>query len=102
MDTRHVTLNVLGTSLTIKSDEEPEYMSEVVTYLEQKIKETEKLVKLEDPLKVCILSALLLTDELLKERRKKSGTDMNAEDSLEIERIAADMIRRIETSIEER
>ena len=76
--------------MTIKSDEEPEYMSRVITYLEQKIAETEKLVKLKDPLKVCILSALLLTDELLKERRKKSGTDMDAKDSLEIERIAAD------------
>lgn len=93
---------MLGTSLTIKTDEDPEHMSRVIRYLEQKIADTEKLIPIKDPLKLSVLCSLLLTDELLKERAKISEKgSAGAADSREIERITENMIRLIESTVEE-
>ncbi|MDE0227867.1 MAG: cell division protein ZapA, partial [Spirochaetaceae bacterium] len=65
----HLThVELLGTSFTIRSEEDPAYLNEVMTYYRERLEATAALVSWSDPLKVSIVAALNVVDELFKER----------------------------------
>ena len=65
----HLThVELLGTSFTIRSEEDPAYLNEVMTYFRERLDATAALVSWSDPLKVSIVAALNVVDELFKER----------------------------------
>lgn len=65
----HLThVELLGTSFTIRSEEDPAYLNEVMTYYRERLEATAALVSWSDPLKVSIVAALNVIDELFKER----------------------------------
>lgn len=65
----HLThVELLGTSFTIRSEEDPAYLNEVMTYYRERLEATAALVSWTDPLKVSIVAALNVVDELFKER----------------------------------
>lgn len=65
----HLThVELLGTSFTIRSEEDPAYLDEVMTYFRERLEATAALVSWSDPLKVAIVAALNVVDELFKER----------------------------------
>ena len=101
MSSGHVQIQLLGVSFTINTDEDPEYMSSVIEYLKKKIDSTQNLVKLNDPLKVAILTSLLLTDELFKEKNKENPGTLNQKEALEAEELAEKMIKRIDVSLKD-
>ncbi len=95
-------IDLLGTSFTLQSDEDPEYLAELVGYLRTKISEVSSTVTTRDNLKLAILSAILVADELFKEREqgqhRNSGDTQTAE---EVNRIATDLIARIDDTLGE-
>lgn len=93
-------IDMLGSSFTIRSSENPEYLEQVVWYLENKIRETRNKVPVTDPLKIAILSGFFLVDELMKERMKKGlPYSITAQDADEIGKITEDLIELIDRNI---
>jgi len=85
-------INIYGTEYPIKSDAQTdaEYIQQVAEYVDQKMREIEKNTQAKSSLKVAILAALNITDELFQERGSKQSslTEMenrikNITDSLE-------------------
>jgi len=101
MSSGHVQIQLLGVSFTINTDEEPEYMSTIIDYLKKKIESTQNLVKLKDPLKVAILTSLLITDELFKEKNSKEAQTLSQMEAAEAEKLAEKMIQRINVSLKD-
>ena len=97
-------IELLGTSFQIQSDESPEYVHEILTYYKERVAEIESTVATSDPLKKAILAALLVTDDLFRERateKRPDGVALPTEHAEEIERITTSLIERIESSLED-
>lgn len=93
-------IDILGSSFTIRSSEDPEYLEQVVWYLENKIRETQKKVPVTDPMKIAILSGFFLVDELMKEKMKKGlPYSITAQDAVEIGKITDELIELIDKNI---
>ncbi|WP_037545448.1 cell division protein ZapA [Spirochaeta lutea] len=99
-----MTINLLGTSFTIQSDEDPAYLREILSYLEAKISEVTTGVKTTDPLKISILASLLLADELHKLKNSQEMLKQQAQSSLssqEYEREVDEITKRLIRTIDE-
>ncbi|MFW6312536.1 MAG: cell division protein ZapA [Spirochaetota bacterium] len=59
-------IELLGTSFSVRTDEDPEYFREVVEHFRTKIDEIQRTVSITDPLKVAILAGILATDDYMK------------------------------------
>ena len=100
MKNNQLNIDILGSSFTIRSSEDPEYLEQVVWYLENKIKDTQKKVPVTDPLKIAILSGFFLVDELMKEKMKKGlPYSITAQDADEIGKITEDLIELIDRNM---
>ena len=71
-------IELLGTSFSVKTDEDEEYLREVVALFARKISEIQHSVPTSDPLKTAILAGILLSDEFLKLRGAARGDNMEA------------------------
>ena len=76
-------VNIYGNDYPIKGNTDVEYIRKVAKYVDTKMREVNKSVASESTLKVAILAALNITDELFKER---SGKGDSLEDDF-VERI---------------
>jgi cell division protein ZapA len=85
-----VEVSILGSSFTVQSKYDPRYMGEVIAYLKEKIREVQTASGVQDPLKIALLAALNVVDELLRKRN---------ENSREIEEITERLIERIDQSL---
>ena len=94
-----LSVQLLGTSFSLKSTENLDYLKEVVAYYEVKVEETRRGVSLQDPLKIALLTGIVLADELLKERSKQTGT-LSAPDADEAERITRALIDKIDSILQ--
>ena len=92
MNGRSVEVSILGSSFTIQSRYDPRYMGEVIAYLKEKIREIQASSGAQEPLKIALLAALNVVDELLRKR---------GEDSREIEELTERLIERIDQSLVE-
>jgi len=93
-------IELLGTSFTIQTDEDPEYLSDIVDYFKTKIQEIQSGVSTRDPLKISILTGIVVIDELFKERAS-AGTASTAEEGDQAQKIAQDLIHTLEQSLGE-
>ncbi len=91
-----ISIDLLGTTLRVNTDEDPGYLSQLIEYLQQKTIDVKNNSRLDDPLKISILTSLFLIDELFKERISPESRD-NAED---LEVIATSMLRKLESTLE--
>ena len=94
----NVQISLLGTSFSIQADEDSEYLARIVEYLEKKVREIETSVAIKDPLRVAILTGLLLADELFKEKERGHEAPADRE-SEEVVRITQALIERIDKSL---
>lgn len=82
-------IELLGTSFSVRTDEDPEYFREVVERFRMKISEIQRTVSTSDPLKVAILAGILATDDYMKlngeRRREDSATREITETISELE-----------------
>ncbi len=90
-------IDLLGTSFQVQSDEDPEYVEEILEYYRARIAEIEETVATGDPLKKAILAALLVTDELFRCRSGGAGTAVAGE----MELITRRLLERLDDALTE-
>lgn len=91
-------VNLLGTSFSIQTDEDPKRMEEIVNYLREKTNSVESGLSIKDPLKNLIISSIILIDELQKEKRMLADGRSSEHD--EVERLTLQIMERIDKSLE--
>lgn len=89
-------IDLLGTSFTIKSDQEQAYLRRLLDRYKQVIEDTRAGTGLIDPLKISIVAGIVLCDEIEKNRHQ-----IGLFDGVESERIAMDLIARIDEAIKD-
>jgi len=103
-------IELLGTSFTIHTDEDPERLRDIVDYYKTKVQEIRGSVSTTDPLKIAILAGLLSVDEVFKARETDStdGADAATADpgrhggeAEEIGAIADNLIDALDSSLED-
>jgi len=94
-------VQILGTSFTVQSDADPRHLAQVVEYLKGKVKAVQGSFGHYEPLKVCLLAGLNVTDELLRTRDPASPRAAESHDGAEIERITETLIDKIDRSLQE-
>jgi cell division protein ZapA len=99
MEPSRLKVDLLGTSFHIRASEDAAYLRSVLDYLRDRVSEVQTEVGAADPLKIAILTALNLVDEVFKERRRASGGDPR--EDAEIGRITERLIERIDRTLGE-
>lgn len=93
-------IEIFGTSFTISADEDPQYLEELLSRYTKMCDSVQKSTGLNDPLKISIVSGLLISDELQKTHTKRSSS-LNIQESSEAEKITLDLIARIDEVLED-
>jgi cell division protein ZapA (FtsZ GTPase activity inhibitor) len=94
MDEHLTEVKLLGVSFTIRSEEDPSYLNDVMNYFKQRVEETTAQIAMTDPLKVSIVAAINIVDELFKER-------ISSEKHAEKVQQAEDITNRLKTKIDD-
>jgi len=68
--TNEICLDILGTSFTIKADEDEEYLNKVLSQYRAAVSNTQNISGIKDPLNVAILTGFILCDEYNKVKQK--------------------------------
>jgi cell division protein ZapA len=74
-----VKVNIFGEDYPIKGDTDAFYIQKVANYVDQKMKEVAERMSNKLPLRVAVLAAMSITDELFKERQDKEKTLLDVE-----------------------
>jgi cell division protein ZapA len=75
-----VKVNIFGEDYPIKGDADAAYIQDVAKYVDQKMKEVSERLSNKLPLRVAVLAAMSITDELFKERGDKEQKLLNLEE----------------------
>ncbi len=77
-------INIYGTEYPIKSDAEtdPDYIKSVAEFVDKKMREIDENTQSKSSIKVAILAALNITDELFQERASKESLYSEMEDKI--------------------
>lgn len=94
-----VRVEMLGASFTIQTDESKDYVESLIAYLRSKVETVKATAKVDDPLKVSILAALFLVDELYRERLDASARPAGTEPEVDLGTVADRLISRIDASL---
>lgn len=92
-------IDVLGSSFTIRANEETEYLEKLLGYYKRITADVEKAGGLKNPIEVAIMSGITLCDELYKEKSKNVQIESGivpSEDAKEAERLTLEMIDKID------
>lgn len=92
-------ISVLGTSFTIRADEDEAYLKRILWYLEKKVEETKQRTPIADPMKLSILTSFYIIDELLREKNQEGADPALPAESDEMEKIALRLISEIDNAI---
>lgn len=95
MEKRQLRIDVLGTSFTIQSDESPENLARLSSYVKAKIEEVKSRYSFADPLTVAVLAALNIADEMFKSREGRESVSP----AEEITSVAERLISRIDDQL---
>lgn len=93
-------VTLLGTSLMVRSDDSQEQLQSIVKYFENKIAEVKKKLPAAEPLKIAIITALNIIDELLKIQAANDRNPAEADsaaDAEEVEKITRNIIQKIDS-----
>jgi cell division protein ZapA (FtsZ GTPase activity inhibitor) len=96
-----VHISMLGTSFSIKADENPAYMEELVSYFRKKVAEIEGSVSVNDPLRTSILAGMVIADELFKARAKNQQNPGGNRAAEEADKLTQNMIARLDSCLDE-
>jgi len=69
MDKSVITVNIFGNEYTIKGVAEPEYITSLAAYINNKMTEVQDATGLKDTKKIAILAAINLADELFDAKK---------------------------------
>ena len=97
-------IDILGTSFSIKASEDEAYLNKLLGYYKKIVEEIEKSGMLTKSLQISILAGIMLCDELYKEKSKtaKFSQDAAIGSEGEAERLAAEMIKKLDAAISDK
>lgn len=95
MEKRQLRIDVLGTSFVIQSDESPEHLARLSSFVKDRIEEVKARYTFADPLTVAVLAALNIADDLFKTRDGRAPSTQGSE----IESVAERLISRIDDEL---
>ena len=76
-----VRVTIYGHEYTVRAVADPDYITEVAAYVDERMRETElNLDGPQSPTRISILAAMSITDELFTEKRKRSSSLEQIED----------------------
>lgn len=93
-------IDVLGTSFTIKSNEDSAYLNKLLGYYKGIVRQIEEKGGLSDPIQISALAGITLCDELYKEKSNKikiQNAIHNNQAKNEAEKRTLAMIEKIES-----
>ncbi len=101
MEEHIVKTTLLGISLSLKIDADPEYFSRVIALIERRSSTVMKHMIETDPHRISVLTNILLADELLSSR-SGSKTALDEEDaSEEVDQLTQELIKLINNKIDD-
>jgi cell division protein ZapA (FtsZ GTPase activity inhibitor) len=89
-------IDLLGTSFTIKADKDQAYLRKLLDRYKRSVEEVRAGTGIVDPLKIAIVAGISLCDEIEKNR-----TNTGLFDGAETERIALELIARIDEAVKD-
>ncbi len=107
MEKRQLRIDVLGTSFVIQSEESPEHLATLSSFVRERIEEVKARYSFADPLTVALLAALNIADDLFKVREGRQpfprSTEIRAAElqSAEIQNVTERLISRIDEALAE-
>lgn len=72
---RVVHVDIHGQQYAIRSDLDPQYISEIAGYVDEKMRLAARELASSDPLRVAVIAALNLVDELFRARADSAGAE---------------------------
>ena len=99
-------IDVLGASFSITAGEDPDYLEEVLRQYQLMVANTQGISRMQDPLKVAILTGFLLCDEINKIKQQFFKDQANAEakridNEQEFNKISKNIISRLDIVMNE-
>jgi len=91
-------VNIYGTEYPIKGSADIDYIKKVAQYVDSKMREVNKNISIDSSLKVSILAALNITDELFRVREVKSDAVSDIETDKKIRKLNLDIETCLENS----
>ncbi len=92
-------IDLLGTSFSIKADEDTSYLEQILGYYKRIVNQIEKGGALSDPLKISILAGIMLSDELYKAKGRsvkyQKALENNSVDD-EADKITKSLIEKLD------
>ncbi len=70
MEKKSVRVNIWGIEYALKSEAEPQYLQELASFVDNKMRQLGENVKVNSQLKIAVLTALNIADELFRLRKK--------------------------------
>lgn len=88
MASRVVHLDIHGQRYAVRSELDAQYIAELASYLDDRMRAAAREISSSDPLRIAIVAALNLTDELFRIRAEAGGLEGRVlERTAEIERL---------------
>ena len=94
------TIDVLGTSFTIRSSEDPVDVERALELYREQLAAVRGAESMRDPLKIAIVAGLNLADALLRQQRTPPSVAANPVAESPIDRIAARLIHELDRALE--
>ena len=94
---RGVPIHLLGMSFAIQTDESPEYVERLVSFVKDKIAVLQQSIGSTDRLRIAVLAAILIADELFKTREKQPAAGA---DSDRLENMTDSIIAKLDKALE--
>jgi cell division protein ZapA len=93
MPANQLRVNIFGTEYVLKADENQDYVVEVAQYVDQKMREIDRSQAISSNLKIAILAALNIADELHQMRQfQERVTEQINEESRKLNRSLQDAL----------
>src|SRR5262245_5216625 len=74
-DKNRVEVEILGQKYAIRTEASPEYVRDLATHVEERVREIRGDGPAQDPVKLLALAALYITDELFRQRDEHAVAD---------------------------
>jgi cell division protein ZapA (FtsZ GTPase activity inhibitor) len=101
MQANSLTIEVLGTSLSINAEEEARYLNTLLERYRASVRDTEESTGLREPLKVAILTGFLLTEQIHKlEEQLASRQIVDQDEARKAEELTLNMITLLNEALD--
>ena len=75
MSSRVVNVDIHGQRYAVRSDLDPQYIGELARFLDEKMTAASRELASNDPLRIAVIAALNISDELYRTRQDSQGAD---------------------------